>query len=92
MKGAGATCLEWAGQLTLHDKRIAVLHGDRYRDYQRLLAQAPDYLFFGHTHVPQDERERGTRLINPGALHRAAEYTVALLDLATDELRFLEVA
>jgi putative phosphoesterase len=32
-----------------------------------------------------------TRLINPGALHRARVRSVALLDLSTDQLQFLEV-
>ena len=31
------------------------------------------------------------RRINPGALHRADEFTVAVLDLETGELRFLRV-
>jgi len=91
MKAAGASCLDWGGQVTLHGKRIAVLHGDRQAEFRRLLRERPDYLLQGHTHEPQDEHFEGTRIINPGALHRAAEHTVALLDLEADELRFLSV-
>ena len=36
-------------------------------------------------------RENGVRYINPGALHRASEFTVALLDLKTDDLKWLKV-
>jgi putative phosphoesterase len=50
-----------------------------------------DYVFHGHTHRRDDYREAGMRIINPGALHRAAVKTVALLDLSTDDLRFIEV-
>lgn len=50
-----------------------------------------DYVLYGHTHVANDLRLGGLRLINPGALHRAAEHTVATLDLARDAVEFLTV-
>jgi putative phosphoesterase len=90
-KVGDSVCLDWGGQVELSDKRIAMTHGHMHTDVRRLLAAAPDYLFSGHSHVKADRREGKTRRINPGALHRAREYTVAVLDLATDELRFLSV-
>ena len=78
--------------LELDGKKIAVIHGDDARLKQRLLsAQEHDYLFQGHTHVPADTRVGRTRLINPGALHRATIKTVATLDTAADTLRSFEV-
>jgi predicted phosphodiesterase len=56
-----------------------------------LESQSFDYLLHGHTHVKRDERVGRTRVINPGALHRAREKTVAVLDTATDMLTFLTV-
>ncbi len=87
----GAVCLGRSGQIELGGKRIAVAHGDSTRDIERLAAAAPDYLCFGHSHAPADEREGPTRWINPGALHRATIWTVALLDLETDHLRLLTI-
>jgi putative phosphoesterase len=84
-------CLEWAGEITLAGKRIGVTHGHLQKDVRALLAAEPDYLFSGHSHIATDQREGKTRRINPGALQRAHEYTVALLDLDTDDLRFLTV-
>jgi predicted phosphodiesterase len=55
------------------------------------LIAEPDYLFTGHTHVAHDRYEGKTRLINPGALTRASRFTVALLNLETDELTSLEI-
>jgi hypothetical protein len=55
------------------------------------LAQGVDYLCHGHTHVVRDERIGQTRVINPGALFRAARYTVALLDMAADRLEIVQV-
>jgi predicted phosphodiesterase len=53
--------------------------------------KAPDYLLFGHSHEVADYREGPTRWINPGALHRAAEWTVGLLDLANDAYTVLTI-
>jgi hypothetical protein len=41
--------------------------------------------------VRRDERVGKTRLINPGALHRTPQRSVAVLDTATDGLHFLKV-
>lgn len=50
-----------------------------------------DYVLYGHTHAADDDRVAGVRWINPGALHRARDYTVALLDPAADRVQFLRV-
>jgi putative phosphoesterase len=84
-------CLGWGGEVTLAGKRIAVVHGHLHTDVRRLLAASPDYLLSGHSHIASDSRAGSTRRINPGALHRATEFTVALLDAETDVLRFLTV-
>ena len=91
MADANGTCLEWAGEVTLAGKRISLTHGHLYKDVRRLLAAEPDYLFSGHSHIAADEMAGKTRRINPGALYRAEKYTVAMLDLKTDTLTFLEV-
>jgi putative phosphoesterase len=88
----GIKCLGAVGELELGGKHIAVLHGDDDRTKQRLLAeQRFDYLLQGHTHIPADVRVGKTRCINPGALHRAREKTVAILDTEKDELVFLRL-
>ena len=85
----GVQCFANFADLTLADKRIAVIHGDDYRLKQKILAeQTFDYLIQGHTHVRKDERVGKVRVVNPGALHRANPKTVATLDLKTDQLRF----
>lgn len=91
MTDAGATCLEWGGLFELSGKTIGLTHGHMDIDMRRIMAAQPDYLFSGHSHLRDDRRVGQTRRINPGALHRAPEYTVALLDFETDELSFLTV-
>ena len=86
-------CYGTFGDLELASKRIALTHGDdRAKMTNLLAAREHDYLFHGHTHVRRDERFGKLRIINPGALHRAAEKTVALLDTDTDRLDFIVIA
>jgi putative phosphoesterase len=82
-------CFGNFANLELGGKQLAVIHGDDFRLKQRLIdEQKHDYLLQGHTHVRDDRRVGRTRLINPGALHRATEKTVATLDLNRDLLKF----
>lgn len=78
--------------LTFAGKRLALLHGHDHALFHRL-AQSGDYayLIHGHTHVRHDSRLGPTRIINPGALHRAKDKSVALLNVATDVLRFIDL-
>ena len=61
----------------------AVHHGHDRLAMEALQAEADlDFLFTGHTHIPADEREGRLRIINPGAVHRAARPMVSTLNLA----------
>lgn len=50
------------------------------------------YLLHGHTHLRRDDRVGHTRIVNPGALYRAKVKTCALINLATDDLTFIELS
>ncbi len=79
-------------QLSLHGKSIALTHGHLPNTlHQLLFSKNFDYIIHGHTHTRRDERHHTTRIINPGALHRARPRSLALLNLATDELQFLDL-
>lgn len=86
-----ATCLGWGGEFFLAGKRVAVVHGHMTMDLKPLLNSEPHYLLSGHSHEAKDWHEGATRRINPGALFRAAKFTVALLDLGTDTVEFIHV-
>jgi predicted phosphodiesterase len=72
-------------------KRIAFTHGHELPAMRAAVTGGAHYLIHGHTHELRDERTAGTRIINPGALHRAPRFTVATLEPATDQLTILEV-
>jgi putative phosphoesterase len=79
------------GRLVVAARTIVFQHGHHQREMDEALAEEVDYLCHGHTHVARDERIGRTRVINPGALHRARQHTVALLEVPRDRLRFLTV-
>ena len=89
----GIKCCGEFGDLNRGGKAIALMHGDDYALKQRIIdEQRFDYLLLGHTHQTLDQRVGKLRIINPGALHRAARKTAALLDTEGDLLEFLAVA
>jgi uncharacterized protein len=93
MRSAGVTLHEPYGTLELAGRQLAFVHGDDQRllhDLER--ATVFDYVFHGHTHQVRDERVGRTRVINPGALHRARPKTFAVLDLVSGELETVVVA
>jgi putative phosphoesterase len=89
----GLHCAGDFAELQIANKEIAVTHGDNPKLIER--ATNPenhfDYLFLGHTHIPAHQRLSDLQIINPGALHRAARKSVALLDLKSDALRHITV-
>jgi putative phosphoesterase len=88
----GVACGDEEGKLAFNNKPAIVTHGDDPQIINRALANPLlNYLFLGHTHQVMDSRQGHVRLINPGALYRAARKTVALLDTQSDDLRFLAV-
>lgn len=79
------------GWMEVEGRRIAYTHGDREHLMRQAVEEGADYLLHGHSHRIRDERIGPVRVINPGALFRAARYTAAVLDPAADTLRIIEV-
>ena len=92
MYGTGATLHEPFGSLRLDGVNLAFIHGDDKRLLDKLETCGEfDYVFHGHTHVARDERVGPTRVINPGALHRARPKTFVVLDLSSGETQSVKV-
>jgi len=89
----GLRLLGRVGDLDLAGKRIAVIHGDDTRALREATAGGGyDYVFTGHTHRATDEQSGGTRVINPGAVHRAVEPSCAVLDLSSGALELIPLS
>jgi len=89
---AGVVVDHPTGWLDLPGGDLVYLHGDDEDAKAEALGAEVRYLCHGHTHQRLDARVRKTRVINPGALFRAAEYSIALLDTDRDALAFYPVA
>ncbi len=79
---------------TIDGKRIATLHGHLLDRLVEVIHSGQyDYVIHGHTHRRRDERMGATRVINPGALGglRYEKRSFAILDLAIDDLRVIEI-
>jgi putative phosphoesterase len=89
---AGATLHGAWGYLEREGVKIAFLHGNDQRQMHDLeQSGAFDFLFYGHTHVAAEHRTGPTRVVNPGALHRARPKSFVVLDLAGRELESVVV-
>jgi putative phosphoesterase len=85
MAEIGATSHEHWGHLDLAGRKLAFMHGDDKTLLHEVEASGQfHYLFHGHTHVAAQHKTGPTRVINPGALHRAKPKTFIVLDLTTD--------
>jgi putative phosphoesterase len=92
IKGIGETLHEPYGNLELDGAKIAFLHGDDSRLLREVEHSGQfDYLFYGHTHQAREHRTGPTRVINPGALHRARPKAFVVLDLASGEVESIPV-
>ena len=77
------------GEATLDGKKIAFTH---FPEEGRQLAASGkyDYVFYGHTHKPWEEKVGRTRLVNPGTLAGLfAKATFAVYDTEADKLELI---
>jgi putative phosphoesterase len=81
-----------SGTITEDGKCIGFLHGHDSTQFHRFINDPlVDIVVYGHLHETRDEMVNKTRCINPGALHRAVRYTVAILDCGRGTVEFLEL-
>ncbi|MDX1611075.1 MAG: YfcE family phosphodiesterase [Candidatus Thermoplasmatota archaeon] len=74
-------------ELDLAGMRVGVIHGDDGARLEGMInSGAFDVIVHGHTHTFRDIRVGETRVINPGAVHRSSEPSVATYDTETGTL------
>jgi len=82
IENAGQSCHGQFGSIELGGRRIALLHSHDARLFQETVAGGEwDLVCYGHTHVAKQESINGTLAVNPGALFRARQHTIAVVDL-----------
>ncbi len=76
----------------LDGRRFALCHGHERAFGTECRSGDSDYILHGHTHVAADHLNGRSRIINPGALHRATRKTIAILDISSEQLEYFTVA
>ena len=80
----------WEGRLG--GLLVAVVHGHNRKRLAEVIGSGRfDLVVTGHTHRLRNEVVGHTRVVNPGALHRAATYNCAIYDTSEDALQVFEV-
>ena len=73
-------------------KKFIMFHGSDVPFFRECVASGEyDYIIKGHTHFFENYISNKSRIINPGALHRAYEFTVATLDTETDKVEMIVI-
>ena len=90
MEAIGGVCLGYGGLIELGGKRIAVTHGDSGAEMAPTRALWPDYLSFGHPSHRERQPRRLDPIHQPWSAYRASQWTVAVLDLDTDHLQYVD--
>lgn len=94
IRDAGLTGHDRFGELELAGRRIAFLHSDDTHRFQSTIASGNyDLVCYGHTHKFEfHDDPSGSRVLNPGALHRAKQHTFAIVDLDSLDVEFVDVS
>jgi hypothetical protein len=72
-------------------RTIYACHGHRHFRDQAIVSGQYDVVFSGHSHVRSDERRGHVRVVNPGALYRAKEYSFVHYEPEKDRLEFIVI-
>ena len=80
--GVGARLNEYFEDLDAGGLRIALLHGHRRQDVDRVKQEEYDVVVWGHTHRPAIRKENETLIVNPGEAcgYITGTATIAFLD------------
>ena len=75
-------CHERFGTIELGGRQIAFLHGDDSHLFRQTVQDGRwDLVCFGHTHQAEVSQRGPTKLLNPGAVYRAASPSVAIVEI-----------
>lgn len=84
--------IEECGTFESDGKRIIVFHGSNVSQFRQAVASGQyDYVIKGHTHMFENYLAGNTRVINPGSLYGADEFSVAILDTAAGRVERIRV-
>ncbi len=87
------TCHERFGSLELEGKQIAFLHSDDAALFHDVTTSGEyDLVCYGHTHQAKLEAIGKTLVLNPGAMYRTNQYSVAVVTLPELEIEIIPIS
>lgn len=92
IEASGGICYGTMADFELDGRRIGITHGDDAALLTRMI-RSHDYAMVcsGHTHQKLARQDGPTLVLNPGALFRATQHTVAIVDLKTMQYEIVGV-
>lgn len=88
----GFGCIDYTCTFEAGGKRFMVFHGDNVPLFREAVASGLyDYIIKGHTHFFENYVSNKSRIINPGALYRGEDCSVAILDTETDRVEMIRI-
>jgi uncharacterized protein len=91
-KKLGFEKIETVCTFTLDNKNFILFHGNDVPIFREAVASGKyNYIIKGHTHFFENYISNNTRIINPGALYGADEFTIATLDTVEDKVKKIKV-
>jgi uncharacterized protein len=86
--GPGHTLHDRLGSLEIEGRRVAFLHGDDVKLLHHTIHSGHwDLVCYGHTHAFSRAREGRTVVLNPGALGRGNQPSMAVVELPSLEVQ-----
>lgn len=79
-------------EIDIEGKKIILFHGNDVSQFRQAVASGKyDYVIKGHTHFFENYLSNKTRVINPGSLYGADEFSIAVLDTGTGRVEILRI-
>jgi len=78
-------------RVDLAGRAIALAHGHEPRFAELRRGSGIDFLFRGHTHQRELTRTKRSVVVNPGAIYQGSPCSVAVVDLASADVRFFDL-
>ena len=88
----GFGAIEESCEIEAGGKKIILFHGNDVSQFRQAVASGKyDYVIKGHTHIFENYVSSNTRVINPGSLYGADEFSIAVLQTGTGRVEMIRI-
>lgn len=85
--------IEYYSAFEAGGRQFIMFHGNNVPLFREAVASGKyDYIIKGHTHFFENYLSNSARVINPGSLYGANEFSIAILDVETDRVEMIRIS